>query len=185
MRRVIELVIVLTILPVVFFLLLISIILIAVFDREPCFFMSERLGKDQKIFTIVKLRTMAASAPLVPSNHLGVSGYVTALGRFLRFTSLDELPQIFNILNGTMTFVGPRPCLDSQHRLIALRERESIFSMKPGVTGLAQVRGRDKNSDRNKVRYEAFYMKKKSVLFDLKIIAMTIRAVLKVSNVSH
>ena len=110
---------------------------------------------------------------------------MSKLGRFLRLTSLDELPQLFNILNGSMTFIGPRPCLSSEFELIERRQRENIFSMTPGVTGLAQVRGRDKNSARNKVHYEYFYLKKKSLLFDLKIILITMRAVFKFSDVSH
>lgn len=186
MRRVIELLIALAIFPAVFFLILVCVIIIAVFDRRPLFYKSERLGIKHKKFTIWKLRTMSSNAPLIPSsNIIDASSYVTKSGQFLRFTSLDELPQIFNILNGSMTFIGPRPCLASEFKLIELRKNKDIFSMKPGVTGLAQVRGRDKNSDKNKVRYELFYMKKKSFLFDLKIIIMTIKAIFKFSDVSH
>jgi len=185
MRRVIELVIALTVFPVVLVMILICIVMMAVIDPGPFFFKSKRLGKNQQSFTIVKLRTMSPHAPLVPSSHTDASAYVTEFGRFLRVTSLDELPQIFNILSGSMTFIGPRPCLASEVKLIALRENECIFSMKPGVTGLAQVRGRDRNTDRNKVRYDLFYLKKKSLLFDLKIIILTVKAVFCSSNVSH
>ena len=136
---------------------------------------------------------MSVCAPLIQSSAQNASVEVTKLGRRLRLTSLDELPQIFNILNGTMTFIGPRPCLATEFELVDLlckvyekillltplfigefaRERENIYSMTPGESGLAQVRGRDKNSLRNKVRYETFYMKRKSLLFDLHIIVLT------------
>ncbi len=185
MARALELVVALMIFPAIFIIMLLCAIAIAVFDRGPIFFTSERLGKNKQIFTMVKFRTMSTCAPLVPSSHTDASIYVTCFGRFLRFTSLDELPQILNILNGSMTFIGPRPCLVSEHQLIQLRKNKDVFSMTPGVTGLAQVRGRDRNSDRNKVRYESFYMEKKYFLFDLNIMMMTIKAVLKFSNISH
>ena len=185
MSRILELVLALMIFPVVFILMLLCIVIIVLFDRGPIFFTSERLGENKQSFTMVKFRTMSSYAPLVPSSHKDASVYVTTVGRFLRYTSLDELPQIFNILNGSMTFIGPRPCLLSEFKLIELRKNKGIFQIKPGITGLAQVRGRDRNSERNKVRYEAFYNEKKSFLFDLKIIIMTIKAVLNFSNVSH
>jgi O-antigen biosynthesis protein WbqP len=185
MRRVIELVLVLIIFPAILILLLMCIVTIAAFDPGPIFFKSRRLGKNQQAFTMVKLRTMSPNAPLVPSSHKDASLHVTKLGQFMRVTSLDELPQIFNILNGSMSFIGPRPCLASESRLIELREDKNIFATRPGVTGLAQVRGRDRNSERNKVRYEFFYSKKKCFLFDLKIIIMTMKAIIKFSNVSH
>lgn len=172
-------------LPVVIFLIILCSLAIAIFDGRPIFFKSERLGKDKKNFSIFKLRTMSVCAPIIPSSAENASGYVTRIGRFLRFTSLDEMPQIFNILSGDMAFIGPRPCLSSEFRLIELRDAEGIFSMKPGVTGLAQVRGRDRVSVKNKVRYELFYCKKKSLLFDIRIIFMTIKVVFKFSSISH
>jgi lipopolysaccharide/colanic/teichoic acid biosynthesis glycosyltransferase len=132
MRRVIELVLALMILPAVFILMLICLIIIVLFDSDPIFYVKTSREK---------------------------SAHVTQLGRFLSVTSLDELPQIFNIFSGSMTFIGPRPCFTFEFKLIELRENEGIFSMRPGVTGLAQVRGHDRNSERNKVRYESFYLK--------------------------
>tara|TARA_B100000900_G_C20390601_1_gene638441 strand:+ start:197 stop:754 length:558 start_codon:yes stop_codon:yes gene_type:complete len=185
MKRLVELLIAVMIFPAISFLILACVVMMAIFDRGPFFFKSKRLGKEQQKFTIVKLRTMSVNTPLIPSSNKDASLYVTKFGRFLRLTSLDELPQIFNILIGTMSFIGPRPCLASEVRLIELRENKGIFSMKPGVTGLAQVRGRDRITDRNKVRYERLYMKKKSFLFDLKIIIMTMKTIFKFSNVTH
>tara|TARA_Y100000768_G_C23979491_1_gene684916 strand:- start:1410 stop:1967 length:558 start_codon:yes stop_codon:yes gene_type:complete len=175
-----------------FFILLPSLLLIGlcgiailIFDGRPIFYISKRLGKNQLPFTIYKLRTMQNNSPLVPSSDNKISSYVTKLGHFLRITSLDELPQIINILNGTMSFVGPRPCLLSQSKLIKLRNTNQIFLIKPGITGLAQVRGRDKNSIKNKVRYDLFYLKKKSFLFDIKIILLTARNMIKYSEIKH
>jgi len=185
MRRLFDLIFAVMFFPAVILLIILCSIAIAVLEGRPIFFKSERLGKNQKSFTIIKLRTMSICAPLVPSCHQNASEHVTKLGCFLRLTSLDELPQIFNVLNGDMTLIGPRPCLSSEFELVERRERENIFSMTPGVTGLAQVRGRDKNSPRKKVHYESFYLKKKSLLFDLKIIVITMRAVFKFSDVSH
>lgn len=185
MSRFFDILFVIMLFPLFIVLIMLSSILIAVCEGRPIFFSSERLGKNQQTFKIIKLRTMSASAPLIPSSAGNASAYVTKLGRFLRLMSLDELPQIFNILAGSMTFIGPRPCLPSEHKLIELRNQNGIFSMKPGLTGLAQVRGRDRISLKNKVRYELFYSKKKSIIFDLKILFMTIGAILNFSDISH
>ena len=185
MRRSFDLIFAVVISPIVIFLIILCSIAIAASDGRPIFFRSKRLGRNQQCFTIIKLRTMSTCAPLIPSSAGNAGAYVTGLGRFLRLTSLDELPQLFNIVNGSMAFIGPRPCLASEVELVESRERENIFSMTPGVTGLAQVRGRDTNSTRNKVRYESFYLNKKSFLFDLWIISSTIRVIFKFSDVSH
>ena len=160
MRRVFDIILVFTVSPVAIPLILLCSIALAVLEGRPIFYGSKRLGKNQQLFTIYKFRTMSISAPLIPSNYDTASVYVTKLGKFLRLSSLDELPQLLNILNGTMTFIGPRPCLASEQELIIDRTCKNIFLMTPGLTGLAQVRGRDKNSIRNKVRYETFYQKK-------------------------
>jgi O-antigen biosynthesis protein WbqP len=185
MRRLFDLIFTAVLFPLVILLIILCSIAIAVCEGRPIFFRSERLGRYQQSFTIIKLRTMFPCAPLIPSSADNAAVYVTKLGRFLRLTSLDELPQLFNILNGSMTFIGPRPCLASEFELVESRERENIFSMTPGVTGLAQVRGRDINSIRNKVRYESFYLNKKSFLFNFWIILITMRAVFKFYDVSH
>ncbi|MDA7591700.1 sugar transferase [Pseudomonadales bacterium] len=185
MRRLFDLIFAVVLFPIVILFIILCSISIAVCEGRPIFFRSERLGRNQQSFTMIKLRTMSTCAPLIPSSAQNAAVYVTKLGRFLRLTSLDELPQLFNILNGSMTFIGPRPCLSSEYELVERRKRENIFAMTPGVTGLAQVRGRDKNSARIKVHYESFYQKKRSLLFDLKIILITIRAISKFSDVSH
>lgn len=185
MRRVFDIILVFTVSPVAIPLILLCSIAIAVLDGRPIFYASKRLGKNQQPFTIFKFRTMSISAPLIPSNDDTASVYVTKSGKFLRLSSLDELPQLLNILNGSMTFIGPRPCLASEQELIIDRTCKNIFLMTPGLTGLAQVRGRDKNSIRNKVRYEAFYQKKNSLQFNLYIILLTLRTVWELSDINH
>lgn len=185
MRRLLDLLCALALLPFSFILIVPCCIAILLIDGRPIFFRSQRLGKNKEIFTIYKLRTMKPSTPLTPTHTKNVSAYVTKLGKFLRLTSLDELPQIFNILNGSMTFIGPRPCLRSELELIKARENKKIFIQIPGITGLAQIRGRDTNSIRNKVRYESFYLRKESFLFNLSIILSTLRVVFKFSDISH
>lgn len=134
---------------------------------------------------MIKLRTMSACARLITSSAQNAVVYITKLGRFLSLARLDELPQLLNILSGSMTFIGPSPCLSYEFELVECGQCENIFSMTLGVTGLAQVKGRDTNSARNKVHYESFYLKKKYLLFDLKIILITMRVVFKFSDVKH
>lgn len=185
MRRLFDLIFAVVLLPLCMVLIILCSLSIMVCHGRPIFFRSERLGKNQQSFTMIKLRTMSTCAPLIPSSAHSSKVYVTKLGRIFRLTSLDELPQLFNILNGSMTFIGPRPCLSSEYELIERRQSENIFAMIPGITGLAQVRGRDNNSVRTKVHYESFYLKKRSLFFDVKILCLTMRAVFKFSDVSH
>lgn len=162
-------------LPFILFTIIILILIIKFNSRGPAIFISKRMGKDCKIFNIYKLRTMTKDAPLVPSSNENIELYVTSFGKFLRKTGLDEFPQIFNVINGTMTFVGPRPCLDSELSLIDERRRHKLFSLKPGITGLAQINGGDKLNIYHKLKYECFYLKRKSLSLDIKIILCTIK----------
>lgn len=111
-------------------------------DNRSPFFQQTRLGRDRREFTLVKFRTMRVDTANVPT-HLVASSAVTPLGRFLRRTKLDELPQLWNVLRGDMSLVGPRPGLPSQHELTAAREAAGVFAVRPGITGLAQIRGID------------------------------------------
>lgn len=184
-RRLFDLILLFTMLPFAMIVIAVCAVSIFLVTGGPVLYKSERVGKRGKPFVIYKLRTMTVDAPCLPTSSSSVAGYVTNVGRILRLFSLDELPQFFNIFNGSMTFIGPRPCLASEVELIKRREQENIFALTPGLTGLAQVRGRDTNSARNKVRYETFYLKKKSFLFDLKIIVNTMRTVFVFSDVNH
>ena len=122
---------------------------------------------------------------VISTSDSNASNYVTRTGRLLRSFSIDELPQFLNILNGSMTLIGPRPCLKSQDRLIKKRKDFGIFTMKPGLTGLAQIKGRDSLSTKNKIRYENFYLLNQSLKLDLYIFVMSFINVFKTKNVNH
>ncbi|MBP0050156.1 sugar transferase [Marinobacterium sp. AK62] len=121
---------------------LVLLLIIGFFDTGSPLFCQQRVGRNQRPFTLVKFRTMRKGTASV-ATHLANVGDITAFGRFLRRTKLDELPQLWNVLKGEMSLVGPRPCLTSQHELIAEREARGVMQMRPGITGLAQVKGID------------------------------------------
>lgn len=145
----------------------------------PPMIVQTRVGANERPIRVVKLRTMHRSTPLVAKSLLeGRSDIYTPLGPFLRRFSLDELPQLWGVLAGEMSLVGPRPSLPSQHDLLALRERRGVLHLKPGLTGLAQVLGREDLTLATKVRCEALYARRQSVGLDLLILARTVKAVL-------
>ncbi|MDR1688000.1 MAG: sugar transferase [Clostridiales bacterium] len=144
-------------------------------SRGPVFFKQKRFGKNKKFFYIYKFRTMKTDTPKDVPTHLlsNPSRFITKTGRFLRRFSLDELPQIFNILKGDMSFVGPRPALWNQEDLIALRDLGRCNSLTPGLTGLAQIKGRDELPLEVKANYDNEYAEKMSLVFDMGIILKT------------
>ena len=154
--------------PVLLFLL----VLLLTESRSPIF-RQERVGKNGVIFKVYKFRTMRQDAPSLPT-HVTGSRYVTTLGRILRRSRLDELPQLVNILLGTMNFIGPRPCLPMQTDLVCARKHLGILAVLPGVTGLAQSRGVDMSNINNIIRLDLFYIRKRSLRLDLKIICLTL-----------
>lgn len=163
-------------------IMIIIAILIKLQNNGSVIFKQIRVGKDNKEFTIYKFRTMLASAPNIATNDLkNPEAYITSLGKILRKTSLDELPQLFNILKGDMSLVGPRPVInnDSEDDLLKRRTELGISKLVPGLTGWAQVNGRDDISTEKKVALEEEYMKKQSFLFDLKILVITFLKVFK------
>lgn len=152
----------------------------------PAIFWSPRVGRFNQMFLMPKFRSMRVDAPLVATDMLhNPDTYITDVGRFLRSTSLDELPQLWSILVGQMSFVGPRPALISQRELIDARSELGIDSLLPGLTGWAQVNGRDEISLINKINFDEEYLKKKSFFFDLKILLLTIKKVVIKDGVSH
>jgi len=161
-------------------------ILVRFTSRGPAFYWSLRVGRDNRIFRMPKLRTMRDGAPEL-ATHLfaGAQRYLTPLGDFLRRTSLDELPQLFSILAGDLSFVGPRPALFNQDDLVNLRTGLGIHKLAPGLTGWAQVNGRDRLTIEEKVRFDAEYLQKQSFWFDLRILAMTVGKVLVREGISH
>lgn len=155
-------------------------------SKGPAIHWSKRVGKDGAIFPMAKFRTMHVNTPVVATHLLlNANLHLTKVGSFLRKFSLDELPQLWNILIGNMSFVGPRPALFNQDDLIALRKSYGVDKLVPGLTGWAQVNGRDELSIPIKVQYEVEYLHKKSFWFDIKILALTFLKVVGRSGVSH
>ena len=152
----------------------------------PALYWSNRVGKCNIIFKMPKFRTMQVGTPAVATHLLSDSGqYLTPVGSFLRKSSLDELPQLWSILVGDMSFVGPRPALFNQDDLIALRAQYGVDKLVPGLTGWAQVNGRDELSIPIKVQYEVEYLQKQSCWFDMKILGLTFLKVVRRAGVSH
>ena len=155
-------------------------ILIRIDSPGPAIFRQERMGKAGKTFIIYKFRTMRMDAPNnVPTSQMDVSqGYITKIGAVLRRTSIDELPQLFNVLRGDMSLVGYRPVCLCEEELNALRGRLGVFAVRPGITGLAQVSGRDHLSYREKALLDAQYVQNRSVKLDLWCMVKTVSIVL-------
>lgn len=175
------------------FILLISIlpillvISIAIFldDGFPIMFRQKRVGKDNKYFWIYKFRTMKKDTKDIPTHLVKNSSSIyTLLGPFFRKFSLDELPQLINIIKGEMTFIGPRPALHNQYDLIELRTNKGVHKLLPGVTGWAQVNGRDELSIQEKVDLDNYYKKNKSTFLNIKIGYITILKVFKAESVT-
>lgn len=161
-------------------------ILIKITSNGPILYWSNRVGRYNKIFMMPKFRTMVNEAPLVATHLLdNPDQYLTKNGKFLRKSSLDELPQLFCIFLGDMSFVGPRPALFNQDDLIALRTKKGVHTLIPGLTGWAQINGRDEISLEVKVDLEREYLNRKSFWFDLKIILLTIFSVLFSKGIKH
>lgn len=168
-------------------ILALAALLIKATSRGPVIFKQKRIGRHRKEFLIYKYRTMRIDAPQDVPTHLlqDPKRHITAFGAFLRKTSLDELPQLWNILKGDMNLVGPRPALYNQHDLIALREKYGIHAIRPGLTGWAQVNGRDELPIPVKVEYDRYYLEHRSLRLDCKIIWMTIKQVLVSKGVAE
>lgn len=170
-----------------FFPLFIVVLLLIKLDSPgPILFKQKRPGLNNKLFNIYKFRSMKVDTPNVSTDKLE-SGkiYVTNVGKVIRKTSIDELPQLINIIKGDMSVVGPRPALYNQYELIEKRTERGIHKIRPGLTGYAQVMGRDDLNDDEKVKYDEYYVKHQSFLFDLEIIFMTILKILKSEGVKH
>jgi O-antigen biosynthesis protein WbqP len=155
-------------------------------SQGPAIFRSHRVGKNNILFKMLKFRTMYLNTPSVATNLLkNPAQYLTPLGSFLRKTSLDEIPQLWSILLGDMSFVGPRPALFNQYDLIKLRTSRGVHHLTPGLTGWAQVNGRDDLSIAKKVKFDVEYLKKKSFIFDLKILYLTSIKIIRREGIHH
>jgi len=155
-------------------------------SNGPILYSSDRIGKNNIPFKMLKFRTMNLNTPAVATHLLKEpSQYLTLVGSFLRNTSFDEIPQLFNILEGDMSFVGPRPALFNQYDLIKLRTSKGVHHLPPGLTGWAQVNGRDDLSIAKKVIFDTEYLKKKSFTFDLKILYLTFLKIIRREGIRH
>ena len=166
-------------------LLLVSIA-VAISSSGPILYWSQRVGKNNQLFWMPKFRTMRINTPTVATHLLeNPQQWLTPIGSFLRKTSLDELPQLWSILAGNMSFVGPRPALFNQHDLIELRMQQGVHILTPGLTGWAQINGRDELPIPQKVAFDVEYLERQSLLFDLQIIYRTFLKVVKHQGVQH
>lgn len=165
-------------------LFLIIAILIKLESRGPVIFKQVRAGKDSEPFYIYKFRSMKMDAPNKSTNDFKDADiFITKIGKFIRKTSIDELPQLFNILKGDMSIVGPRPVILKEVGLINLRKEYNVDSILPGITGWAQINGRDNIGDEEKVKYDHEYLVKKSIKLDIYIIFITVLKVIKRSDI--
>ena len=171
-------------------LLFVPVLLVAIAVRltskGPALYWSDRVGRNNVIFKMPKFRSMRVGTPAVATHLLAdACSHLTPIGSCLRKSSLDELPQLWSILAGEMSFVGPRPALFNQQDLIALRTEQGVHALVPGLTGWAQVNGRDELPIPEKVKLDVAYLQRQSLLFDIRILWMTFVKVLKRDGVSH
>lgn len=180
MKRLLDIVLSLMGIVVLAIPMLIVAVVIKVDDPGPALFRQKRVGKDKKLFQLYKFRSMKVSTPDVPTHLLdNPQQYISKVGSFIRKTSIDELPQLFNILRGDMSIIGPRPALWSQTDLIEERDRYGANSVRPGLSGWAQINGRDELPIDVKARLDVEYVQRMSFAFDVKCFIGTITAVLK------
>ena len=160
--------------------MIVTALLVKLTSKGPVFYWSDRIGRNNEIFRMPKFRTMRVDSPEVASHLLDdPRQWLTPVGNFLRKTSLDELPQLWSILKGDMSFVGPRPALHNQHDLIALRTHHGVHALSPGLTGWAQVNGRDELSIPEKVAFDVHYLQNHSFRLDMNILATTFGQVVR------
>ena len=161
-------------------------LMVRITSKGPARYWSDRVGRNNKIFKMPKFRSMRVDTPAVATHLLGnPKQFLTPIGSFLRKSSLDELPQLWSIINGDMSFVGPRPALFNQDDLIALRTQYGVHHLVPGLTGWAQINGRDELPIPEKVKLDVEYMQQQSFLMDIKIIILTFVKVLRSEGVQH
>ena len=181
-----DLVLALLAIPLLLPLIVFVAVLVRLTSPGPALYWSDRVGRHNKIFRMPKFRSMRIDTPAVATHLLqNPDQWLTPIGSFLRKSSLDELPQLWSILNGDMSFVGPRPALFNQEDLIALRTDAGVHELLPGLTGWAQINGRDELPIPDKVKLDIEYLQKHSFVFDLEILWMTLLKVLRRDGVSH
>ncbi len=186
MKRLFDLVLGFLLLALFAIPMLLVAIAVQISSKGPVLYWSDRVGRSNIIFKMPKFRSMLIDTPAVATHLLdNPDSHLSPVGCLLRRSSLDELPQLFSVLNGDMSFVGPRPALFNQDDLIALRTEKGVDKLLPGITGWAQVNGRDELSISDKVAFDEEYMNNQSFWFDMKILWMTFLKVVKRDGVSH
>lgn len=186
MKRVFDLVLALFVFVVLAVPMAVVALLVRLTSKGPALYWSQRIGKNNTIFLMPKFRSMRINTPQVATHLLAnPKAHLTPIGDFIRKSSLDELPQLLSVFSGDMSFVGPRPALFNQDDLVALRTAANVHTLKPGITGWAQINGRDEIPIPDKVKLDEYYLQNQSFLFDIKIIFLTGFKVLLARNVSH
>ena len=186
MKRLLDLVLAITAALLLSPIIVLTAVAVRLTSRGPALYWSDRVGRDNAIFCMPKFRSMRRDTPVVATHMLAEpSTYLTPIGSFLRKSSLDELPQLWSILAGDMSFVGPRPALFNQDDLIGQRTVAGVHVLTPGLTGWAQINGRDELPIPEKVALDVAYLQRRSIVFDLKILCLTVLKVLRADGVSH
>lgn len=173
-KRLMDVILSMILLVILFPLMLIIYLLLKIQGDGPAIFRQNRLGRGGQLFGILKFRSMRIHAPSVAAKDIDVKSYVTPLGKFLRMTSLDELPQLINILKGEMSFVGPRPLIPNEGWINERRKEMGIDTLRPGLTGWAQVKARDTEDQEEKLKLDLYYKLHKNMILDIRIIFMTV-----------
>ncbi len=170
-------------------LIILTWLLVKLTSTGPALYWSQRVGKHNQLFSMPKFRSMRIGTPQLATHLMNQqanpNAFLTPIGSFIRKTSLDELPQLWSVLTGDMSIVGPRPALFNQDDLVALRTEKGVHTLRPGITGWAQVNGRDEIPIPQKVALDAYYLKNQSLWLDFKIILLTIIKVIKRDNITH
>jgi O-antigen biosynthesis protein WbqP len=170
-------------------LFLLTYSLVKLTSKGPALYWSQRVGQSNSLFNMPKFRSMHVSTPQIATHLMNQqasrNSFLTPVGSFIRKTSLDELPQLLSVLKGDMSIVGPRPALFNQDDLISLRTEKNVHILKPGITGWAQINGRDETPIPDKVTLDAYYLAHQSLWLDFKIILLTILKVLRRDNITH
>lgn len=186
MKRMFDLLLALAAAAVLVVPVLLVALLVRLTSPGPALYWSDRVGRHNKLFKMPKFRSMRVGTPAVATHLLAdPKAHLTPIGSFLRKSSLDELPQLWSILAGDMSFVGPRPALFNQHDLIALRTRRGVHELVPGLTGWAQINGRDELPIPDKVRLDVEYLQQQSLWFDMRILWLTFIKVIRRDGVAH
>lgn len=170
-------------------LITLTFLMVKLTSPGPAIYWSQRVGQKNKIFNMPKFRSMRLGTPQIATHLMNQQSkpdqFLTPVGSFIRKSSLDELPQLWSVLTGDMSLVGPRPALFNQEDLIALRTEKGVHVLKPGITGWAQINGRDEIPIPQKVALDAYYLHHQSLLLDIKIIVLTVFKVLRRDNITH